>query len=84
MVRSSFSVVATSCRCGTLASATGSATSSAAQSSGSAAFLAPAMATSPFEPAAAADQEFVHGVPGLARICPRGARQRCVLPRVKG
>ena len=61
MLRSSFSVVATSCSRGTLASVTGSAVSSAAHSSGSAAFLAPEMATSPSSAAAAADQKFVHG-----------------------
>ena len=48
MWRSSLSVVVTSCSRGTLASVTGSATSSAAHSSGSAAFLAPEIATSPW------------------------------------
>ncbi|RYY60630.1 MAG: UDP-N-acetylglucosamine 1-carboxyvinyltransferase, partial [Comamonadaceae bacterium] len=50
MLRTSLSMVATSCRRGTLRSVTGSAVSSAAQSSGSAAFLAPDMRTSPEAP----------------------------------
>src|SRR5205085_9425680 len=45
--RRSLSIVATSCRRGTFESSTGSAVRRAAQSSGSAAFLAPEMATSP-------------------------------------
>ena len=60
MLRSSFSMVATSCSCGTLCSAVGPSTSSAAHSSGRAAFLAPAICTVAVEPAAAADEEFVH------------------------
>src|SRR5450432_3100403 len=47
IVRSSLSMVVTSCRRGTFESSTGSAVRSAAQSSGRAAFLAPEMATSP-------------------------------------
>ena len=67
MWRSSLSIVATSCSCGTLASVTGSAHSSAAVSSGSAAFLAPAIGTSPCKAAATADQKFVHVASGAGR-----------------
>ncbi len=48
MFLSNLSMVATSCKSGTLFKVTGSALKSAAHSSGSAAFLAPEMLTSPF------------------------------------
>ena len=48
MLRINLSMVATSCRRGMFFSVTGPAVSSAAHSSGSAAFLAPEMRTSPF------------------------------------
>src|ERR1700712_2636963 len=48
MLRISFSAVATSCSFGTLCSVTGPGTSSVAHSSGSAAFLAPEIVTSPW------------------------------------
>ncbi len=60
MLRTSFSIVDTSCRRGTLCSVTGSSVSSAAHSSGSAAFLAPDISTSPLRLAPAANQQFVH------------------------
>jgi hypothetical protein len=47
MLRIRVTIVATSCRRGTFSSTTGSAVSSAAQSSGSAAFFAPEIVTSP-------------------------------------
>ena len=48
MLSSSLRMVATSCKRGTLSRRTGSSVSSAAHISGSAAFLAPEMMTSPF------------------------------------
>ena len=47
ILRMSLSMVATSCKCGTLASVTGWSVNKAAHSSGKAAFLAPEISTSP-------------------------------------
>ena len=60
MLRSSLSMVATSCRRGTLCSVTGSAVSSAAHRSAAPRSWRRRCATSPREAAAAADQQFVH------------------------
>src|SRR3954452_5428852 len=93
MLRSSLSMVLTSCSCGTFSSVTGSAVRRAAHSSGSAAFLAPEMRTSPWRrrPPRISNLSIEAGSVGLGR--PLGWGQRAhrdrgdldrVHPRIDG
>src|SRR3954471_7622649 len=87
MLRSSLSMVLTSCSCGTFSSVTGSAVSSAAHSSGSAAFLAPEMRTSPWRrrPPRISNLSIEAGSVGLGRPLgwgQRAHRERMDLVRV--
>jgi hypothetical protein len=75
-LRSSFSAVLTSWSCGTLTSVTGSSVSSAAQSSGSAAFLAPEIATSPSSRRPPRMISLSMNDSGVRRLRPLGRRQR--------